>query len=301
MKEEKIHHIHFAFFGSSRMSVLVLNQLERFGFIPACIVTTPDKPRGRSLNIKANEVKQWGLDRDIKVYDPALFTDEVIAQLKSEGCEIFIVASYGKIIPEKIYDMPEHKTLNIHPSLLPLYRGATPMQSAILNDDKDIGVTIMRVTKGMDEGPIVAQNKVDFKQFPKEEWPTYEDFEEVMAYEGAKLLADILRGWISDELKEKEQDHSQATYTRKIKKEDARINLADDAYVNFRKIQAYQGSPVAFFIHSYKGKDMRVKIIKASYEKDASGTGKLIIEKVIPESGKEMDFDSFVRGHGNPL
>ncbi|MDQ2933359.1 MAG: methionyl-tRNA formyltransferase, partial [bacterium] len=134
-------HIRFAFFGSSRFSILVLNDFERAGYIPVCVVTTPDKPQGRKLVITPNVVKTWAVERNIAVYDPAKLDEEFIEKLKKEVCDVFIVASYGKIIPALIIDLPRRKTLNIHPSLLPKYRGASPLQSAILDDAKATGVT----------------------------------------------------------------------------------------------------------------------------------------------------------------
>jgi methionyl-tRNA formyltransferase len=269
--------IKFVFFGSSRLSVIVLDELEKLGLLPVLVVTTPDKPQGRKLQVMPNVVKQWALSKNIPVIDS-------LSLLKAgpQAADVFIVASYGRIIPKEIINMPARKTLNIHPSLLPKYRGPSPLPSAMLDDTKDTGISIMRLDEEMDHGPIVAQKAIHMN-----EWPTYEDFEEMMAREGSQLLASILPDWTAGKISEKEQDHSQATYTKKIIKENGLLDLNADQYLNFRKIQAYHEWPQAYFMH----KDKRVKVTQASFK-----DGKLIIEKVIPEGKKEMSYKDFQSG-----
>lgn len=270
-----------AFFGSSKVSVYVLEELVKAGFIPSVIVTTPDKPQGRGLKLTPNVVKTWATENGVKIND-----DLNIETLRHEDSDVFIVASYGKILPADIVNMPKRKTLNVHPSLLPLYRGAAPLPTMMLDDTKHTGVTIMRMDEKMDHGPIVAAKEIKVAK-----WPTYEEFEEVMAREGGRLLAQILPDWVNGKIEEREQDHSRATFTRKIKKEDALLDLSADPYLNFRKIQAYHEWPQAYFFAGKNGRQIRVKITKASYSK-----GALSIEKVIPESGKEMAYKDFLKG-----
>ncbi len=308
---DKNKKIKFAFFGSSRLSAIVLDELERAGFVPTCIVTTPDKPKGRKLAIAPNIVKDWATRKDIPVYDPPKLDHDFIEKLKAEHCDLFVVASYGKIIPQAVIDLPAHKILNIHPSLLPKYRGPSPLPSAMLDDEKKTGVTIIRLDAEMDHGPIVAHEEVVV-----DAWPTYEDFEEMMARRGARLLARILPDWVGGKIKEVEQDHSKATYTKKIVKEDGLIDVVDlasntpreRAYAAFRKIQAFHAWPQVYFFVERGGradrqtgneqsKKVRVKITGASFdEKAAPGHSGLIIEKVIPEGKKEMSYQDFLRG-----
>ena len=287
-----IDKVKFAFFGSSRLSVIVLDELAALHLKPSLIVTAPDKPQGRKLVMTENVVKQWAVRSGIKVYDPAKLDEKFIEKLKAEntvtGFDVFVVASYGKIIPEAIIEMPARKTLNIHPSLLPRYRGASPLPTAMLDDSKETGVTIIKLDKEMDHGPIVAQKSVTVS-----EWPAYEDFEEMMAREGARLLALSLPEYVAGNITLHEQNHSMATYTKKIVKEDALLDLKADPYMNFRKIQAYHEWPQAFFVINRNGKDLRVKITAASFS-----DGKLTIEKVIPEAGREMSFKDFESGYG---
>lgn len=299
--------IPFTYFGSSQFSVDVLDTLEARGYIPSRIVTTPDKPVGRKLILTPNVVKVWAHKRNTPVIDPAKLDAEAIPSITGD---IFVVASYGKIIPQAVLDIPKLKTLNVHPSLLPQYRGATPLQTAMLDDMKQTGVTIMRIDAQMDHGPIVTQRPIDITTLtPDGEWPEYEVFEKLMAIEGGKLLADVLEPWIAGTIKEVEQDHTKATFTKKIAKEDGEVpeetirNLsslpADKQYALFRMIQAYHAWPSVYFFMTKTGSDpsgksseskkIRVKITKASYKNNT-----LVIERVIPEGKNEVPFSSIM-------
>ncbi|MEI6396826.1 MAG: methionyl-tRNA formyltransferase [Candidatus Taylorbacteria bacterium] len=283
----------FIFFGSSRFSVIVLDELERAGFSPTAVVTTPDKPQGRKMILTPTPVKTWALAKKIPILDPA--------KLDDYKADLFIVASYGKIISQAVLDLPKHKTLNIHPSLLPKYRGASPLQSAMLDDTKETGVTIMQVDAQMDHGPIVAQEKVRIGEAGLEksdltEWPTYEIFEELMAKKGAQLLARVMPDWVAGKIQAMPQNHAAATFTKKIKKEDGLIDLSMQ-YNAFRKIQAFHDWPQAYFFIEHGGKNLRIKITKASWQDAiADAPAKLVIEKVIPEGSREMPYEDFLRG-----
>lgn len=287
------------YFGSSNFSVYVLDELKKLGVIPSLIITTPDKPQGRKLVLQPNVVKTWAIQNNVSFFDQGKLDHDFIEKLNNEsekmGVSTFVVASYGKIIPQEVLDIPIKGTLNIHPSLLPRYRGASPLPTAILDDTKNTGITIMKLDALMDHGPIVAQEHINIV-----EWPTYEKFEEMMARAGAKLLAETLPKWISGDIKAIEQDHATATYTKKIQKEDALIDAeilnidnvsSVDQYTIFRKIQAYHEWPQAYFFADRKGQEIRVKITAADYT-----NGRLLVQKVIPEGGKEMSYDDFKRG-----
>ena len=287
-----IHNVNFAFFGSSNFSVSTLDVFFDLGLIPKFIVTTSDKPQGRKMILTSNVVKKWAIDHNIPVYDPEKLDTGFIEKLinlqnSNSRCDVYVVASYGKIIPENIIDIPNRKTLNIHPSLLPKYRGPSPLPSQILDDEKNTGVTIMHLDNEMDHGPIVAQKNIIIPN-----WPIYEEFEKQMAIAGAKLLAEILEGWINGKITETAQNHSKATYTKKIVKSDGLLDFNSDAYANFRRIQAYHEWPQAYFFIKHNNRDIRVKITEAKFL-----NGKLEIQKVIPEGGKEMLYEDFRRGY----
>ena len=275
-----------AFFGSSNFSVIVLEKLKQAGILPSLIITTEDKPKGRKLIITPPETKVWAEKNNVEVFQPSKLREESVAQkLKEIDWDIFVVASYGKIIPAGILEIPKHKTLNIHPSLLPRLRGASPIQTAIL-EENETGVTIIMLDEQMDHGPILAQKKIEIENWP----PKENDLEKVLAEEGAELLTKVLPKWISGEIKEIPQDETKATFTKKVEKNDGLIDINGDPILNYKKIQAYSGWPNAFFFTEKAGKNTRV-IIKSAELKD----GKLLIKKVVPEGKKEMDYEAFLR------
>ena len=275
--------IKIGFFGTPEYAVTTLDKLYNANFHIAFVVTNEDKPRGRNMLITPTHVKQWTMDHNIEILQNKNLKDPVFEEiLRKYSCDVFIVIGYGKIIPESILNIPRAKSLNIHGSLLPRFRGPSPIEGAILSDDRNTGVSIIRMDKDMDHGPIVAQKKVLV-----DEWPPYaEELREKIVIEGSDLLVSILPDWINDKIKEKEQDHDKASYTKIIKKEDGQIDLEHDAYKNFLKIKAYGGWPSVFFFKHGK----RIKITEATYEDN-----KLIIKKVIPEGKKEMDYRDWLR------
>ncbi len=282
-----------AFFGTSNFSVLILEELKKENIIPLLIITVPDKPKGRKLIITPSETKIWAEKNKIEFIQPEKLDSFVEKKLIDEGYDLFIIASYGKIIPKTILDLPKFNTLNVHPSLLPKLRGASPIKSAILEDEKNTGVTIMLVDKEMDHGPIVASKNVEIKSWP----PKSLELEKNLAKEGGKLLAKTIPCWINNEIKPKEQEHELATYSKKIKKEDALMNFDDDPYLNYRKIQAFDDNPRAYFFIEKAdskiraSKKIRVIITDAKFE-----SGELKILRVIPEGKKEISYDEFQKG-----
>lgn len=288
--------INFVFFGTSEFSVDVLNQLKIADFLPDLIVTTPDSLQGRGMKLTPCAVKVWAEENKIKNIQPERLSGDFAAQLKSYKNEsgenlnwdVFIVVSYGKIIPQEILDIPARGVLNVHPSLLPLHRGPSPIETAILNDELKTGVTIMLIDEKVDHGPIVAQEVVEFS-----EWENKKVVSEKLAEVGGKILAKILPPYISGEITPTPQNHDLATFTKKIEKSDAEIFLSDSDSnsdrKNFLKIMAYTPQPGAFFFTEKDGKKIRVKITDAKYE-----NGALEILRVIPEGKKEQDFKGFL-------
>jgi methionyl-tRNA formyltransferase len=278
--------LNMVFFGTPQISVFVLEELEKKGIIPSLVVTTPDKPRGRKMKLTPTEVKEWAQVRDIPVMQTEKITPEFIIELNEsapkEGWDVFVVAAYGKLLPEKLLEIPKFEVLNVHPSLLPRLRGASPIRGAILADEKEVGVSIMLIDKEMDHGPILAQEKVELREWP----PHGSELDETLARKGGEMLGDVLPKWIKGEITPQEQDHGKATFTKKIIKEDGLVDLNDDSYQNLLKIRALEGWPGTYFFIDEK----RVKIIDAELE-----NGELKITRVIPEGKKEMDYDVFLK------
>lgn len=281
--------INFAFFGTGNISIIVLEELRRRGFLPKLVVTTPDKPQGRRLILTPTPTKVWAQKENVPFIElttlKKLEAEQKLKKYSKDGYDLFIVASYGKIIPKNILDIPKYKTLNVHPSLLPKLRGASPIKSAIL-EENETGVTIIQLDEEVDHGPIVAQEKVTIA-----DWPPYdEDLEKILGQAGGEILGDIIPDWISGKIKAVEQRHVDATYCKKIEKSDGEINLEDKPEINLRKIRAYHVWPGAYFFKN----DKRVIVKKASIKND-----KLVIERVVPEGKKEMSYDDFLRGLKN--
>lgn len=285
--------INYIFFGTSEFSVDVLNELKEANILPNLIITTPDSPQGRGLKLTPCPVKIWANENGIKNFQPERLTGDFFTQLdsyKNESGEnlewdVFVVVSYGKIIPKELIDLPKKGILNVHPSILPKYRGPSPVETSILNDELKTGVTIMLIDEKVDHGPIVAQEIVEFK-----EWEHKDIVSTKLASIGGKILAKILPPYISGEITPVEQNHSEATFTKKIEKADAEIFLDDDPRKNFLKIMAYTPHPGAFFFTEKHGKRIRVKIADAKYENDT-----LHILRVIPEGKKEIDYSLFIQ------
>lgn len=281
--------IKFAFFGTDEFSVKVLETLKERSYFPALIITVPDQPKGRKLILTPPPAKIWAVQNNIPVVQPFSLKDlDSNSSLIIRNSSFSLVASYGKIIPQTILDLPKIGTLNIHPSLLPKYRGATPLESAILAGDDKTGVTIIVLDALMDHGPILAQKEISLINWD----PFYEELRDKLAEEGANLLADYLPSWLAGQIKPGDQNHSSATTTKKIAKEDGLINFNDQPEINFRKIRAFTPWPGAYFFIKRDDHDFRVVIKQAHLE-----NGELVIDRVTPEGKPEMDWVAFKKGY----
>lgn len=279
----------FAFFGTPKFSVYVLDALERQGMLPAVVITAPDRPQGRGLVLTPSPAKQWAMERGIDVLTPETLKDEdFVAELENTEWDVFVVAAYAKLIPKNLLDMPKRGCLNVHPSLLPKFRGPSPALSAILADERATGVTIMQMAEKMDAGPIIAQARIELEE---EAWPPKgSEFETLLATEGGNLLAETIPHWISGQIDAEPQDESQATFTRKFTDADSLIDIHGDAHQQLLKIRAFDKNPRAHYVQDGK----RVLITEAEIV-----DGELQILKVIPEGKKEMSYLDFSRTLSN--
>ena len=308
-QEAKPNHSPLFFFGSSMMSVKVLNAMRSFGLTVDRIITVPDKPQGRKLVLTPNPTKVWAIDHNIPYFEFAKLDDEAFEKLHSltdaEKPKLFIVASYGKIIPERFLNIPKFGMLNIHPSKLPELRGAAPLQFTILEDRHKTAVTIIKVDKEMDHGPIFAQKDIDIAEIAN--WPvTYSELELITANIGAELIAKNLDAYMKGDLKLVEQNHELATFTKKIEKEDGLINpwltKPEEQRKNILKIRAYEQWPGTHFfvdkIINGEPKKIRVIVREAAWKENAEAGQQLKITRVVPEGGNEMSWDSFLQSIG---
>jgi len=276
----------FAFFGTPRFAVDVLNALECAGLLPAVIITAPDKPRGRGLELQPSPAKVWATERGIEVLTPTtLKSGEITEALINTDWDVFVVAAYARLIPKNILDIPRKGCLNVHPSLLPKFRGPSPALSAILADEKVTGVSVMLMNEKMDEGAIVAQARVELEN---DAWPPRGSFfEELLATEGGNLLAEAMPAWIAGEINAEPQDESKASFSRKFSDADALLN-PEGGYADLLKIRAFDKGPRAYFVDANR---KRVIVTDAKMNDE-----KLEILKVIPEGKKEMPYADYKRG-----
>lgn len=286
-QNSKNKEIKFAFFGTSRFAVYVLDNLKDNGYKPSLIITTEDKPKGRKLLLSPSEVKVWAEKEGITFIQPkSLRAKEVPEEIKTHGdFDVFIVASYGKIIPKEVLKIPKFGTLNVHPSLLPKLRGPSPIQTSII-EENETGVTIIKLDEEVDHGPILSQEKLNITL------PIYEEnLEKITGEIGGEMLSKILPSWINGEIKEVEQNHDLATFTKKIDKKDAELDLTQNAELNLRKIMAYSTSPGSYYFDDVNGVKKRILVKKAHLE-----DGKLVLDRIIPEGKKEMNYEDYLRG-----
>ncbi|MFC1595175.1 methionyl-tRNA formyltransferase [Patescibacteria group bacterium] len=276
------------FFGTPEFAVPTLKALINNGYKPIAVVTAPDKPVGRKQIITPPPVKILAEKHSIKI----------IQNGEIPRADLGIIAAYGKIIPKSIIDSFPKGIINIHPSLLPKHRGASPIQTAILNNDSETGVTLMLTDEKMDHGPILAQSKIQVTNDKM-----FTELHNELAKLGAELLIETLPKWLNKEIKPIEQNHSKATYTKILKKEDGKIDKNKSCDAILRQIKAYEKWPTSWTIFKTKNKDIRIKILKAKKggEKNDELTivvkdGFLIIEELQPEGKKPMTARDFLNG-----
>ena len=236
---------------------------------PEMVLTQPDRRSGRGQKFKISPIKKYAISEDILVRQPEHLNDVgFISELNNIKPDVIIVAAYGLILPKDILSIPRYGCINIHASLLPRWRGASPIQSAILAGDEDTGISLMSVEEGLDSGPIFCSESITIG-----ESETYGELHDRLAILGAKLLKGNLGKILSGNLHSEPQDSNKVTYARKIKKIKTRINWdSSNASIN-RQIRAYNPYPTAFF--QFKGE--KIKCWKAKIGCNNGGpAGKVI-------------------------
>ncbi|MAZ56662.1 hypothetical protein CL653_02635 [bacterium] len=271
-----------AYFGGDPLGAPVLERLVKTPFQPSLVVCNPDRPSGRGQKLAPPATKVVAQSHGLEVAQPETLGASFFQQ--SEW-DLFIVVAYNKILPEWLIELPKHKTINLHPSLLPKYRGANPIRTAILEDDKELGVSIMLLDEKMDHGPILTQAKAEI-----ENWPIKGgQLDQILTDLGADLLLQTLPQWLTSNLKPQEQNHPDASYTKKVSKQDGELKLdpynmpvGENAKQMYLKILAYDGWPGTFFFHDGR----RYKVLEAHLDE----TGKLHIDSIVPEGKTDTPF-----------
>lgn len=295
--------VNVLYMGSSDFSVPALNALNNEYRVRA-VVTQPDKPVGRGKKLDSPIVKNVAEKLGIQILQPnKLVREDLIDILKINQIELIVVAAYGKLLPGWLLEFPKFGAINVHASLLPKYRGASPIQSAILNGDPITGITIMKIDEGLDTGDILNQKSLEVGQHD-----TAGTLSEKLANIGAQLLIDTIGDLIAGKVVPKKQKPEKATITRLIKKEDGELDLNYPAEELERKIRAFNPWPICFV----KWGSDNLRIFEADitneklnpFERGVSkkfpiigtATNALILKTVQPAGKNKMDGKSFLNG-----
>jgi len=304
----------FIFFGSSKFAEIILSKLLEFDMKPILVVTTPAKEKGRKKILSPTPVYSLAEQNNISILTPKNLKDEKFLLIfKNYNPDLVILTAYGKIIPSELLSIPKKGVLNLHPSLLPKWRGATPIQSAILTGDKETGVSLFLMDEQVDHGSIIQRTKYEI-QNPS---ITYPELSQKLAEIGADLIIKIVPKWIKGEIDSISQDHSLASYCHKILPEDEKIDWNKSNVEIDRKIRAFNPNP-GTFTKATKENGTIIKIIKgyslndlAMHQKKAlgqvfefenklavkCGIGIYIIEELKPAGKNTMTSESFLRGN----
>ena len=295
--------------GTPDFALFSLKALYESGEEIAAVITQPDKPTGRGYVLTPPPVKRWALEKSIPVYQPKTLRDEAFADLLSEiDPELIIVVAFGKILPENVLNYPKYGCINVHGSLLPEYRGAAPMQRAIIDGKKTTGITTMYMAAGLDTGDMLL--KAETEILPND---NFEDIHDKLGVLGAETLLRTVNKIKSGTLAAEKQDDSLATYAAKIEKSDCLINFSKDANTVHNLIRGLSPIPLSF-THTPDGK--LLKVVRAEVEDAESentelpgtvtsvdgritvacGKGKINLLTVVPEGKSRMSGADFIRG-----
>ncbi len=299
--------LNLVFCGTPRFAVPTLEKLVEAGFNMRLVVTRPDKPRGRGMELAPSPVKQRALELGLTVTQPEKIknNEEVCAQLTVLQPDAIIVVGYGRIIPQWMIDLPPLGNINLHASLLPKYRGAAPVQWAIARGEAVTGVTTMRIDGGLDTGDILLQKEVAIA--PQD---TTETLVPRLAAIGADLMVGTLHGLKAGTIQPRPQDNTEATLAPILKKEDGRIEFHLTAQEICNRVRGFQPWPGTFT--SFRGKNLHVWAATPVQRTLAEGevivdTGRFIVGcgagtalallEVQPEGKKRMAVRDFVHGY----
>lgn len=299
------------FMGTPDFSVVTLKALIFSEYEVVAVFTQPDKFAGRGKVLKSPPVKQVASNYGISVFQPKSLRDKAeVERLADLNPDVIVVVAFGQILPQQVLDIPEYGCVNIHPSLLPKYRGASPVASAILAGEKVTGVSIMLLDSGMDTGPVLAQKKLLIDTSD-----TTESLEFKLAEVGARLLMEVLPKWFEHELQPERQNNRDAIYTKQISKKDGELNWKLPAIELERKIRAFYPWPGCYT--RWNGKVL--KVLEATVMPDVersypgtvvplpsdyeiplgvgTGDGVLGLRRVQLEGKKANYIVEFLRGH----
>jgi methionyl-tRNA formyltransferase len=292
------------FMGSPEFSLPILRQLAE-NYPVAGVVTQPDRPAGRGRALTPPPIKFLAGELGLPVIQPSRLKEPAaMAQLEAWQPELIVVAAFGQILRPAVLDLPRYGCINVHASLLPRWRGAAPIQAAILEGDEQTGVTIMRMDPGVDTGPLLSQRAI-----PIHPEDTAGSLSQRLAGLGAQLLLETLPGYLSGDRAPQPQDDSQATYAPMLKKEDGQLDFSQPAARLARRVHAFNPWPGAYTI--WQGQILKVHQARALDEPSpgpdrtavhaglpavGTGDGLLVLEEVQPAGKRPMPGKDFLQG-----
>jgi methionyl-tRNA formyltransferase len=303
------------FMGSAELACASLQALHQAEFVDLrAVVTQPDKPKGRDLKLGPTPVGALAETLGLPLHKPRRAREpEFIELIRSLRPELIVVVAYGQILPQTLLDIPRHGCLNVHTSILPKYRGAAPIQWAIVEGEPETGVSLMRMDAGLDTGPVIAEARTPIRD--EDDAQTLHDR---LAGLGAELLLRIIPDYINGRLQPVAQPAEGSTYARKITKEDGRIDWSRPARAIFNQIRGFNPWPGAFTHLSMGGRSRLLKIWRGRVEERgtgqpgeimaaggedlvvACGSGALRILELQPEGSRRMSAREFLSGHPLP-
>ncbi len=298
------------FWGTPDFAVESLKALLKSKHQVLAVVTQPDKPKGRGKRLTPPPVKVLAQEYNIPVFQPEKVKNnkELYEKLKSLNPDIFVVVAYGKILPEEIINLPKFKTINVHASLLPEFRGAAPIHRAILEGKEKTGVCIMEITQELDAGDIYECKEIEI--LDEDDIISLHD---KLAKEGAQLLLQALDKIEKGQINKKPQEHEKATYAKPIKKEEGKIDWSKSAREIFNQVRAFKVWPKAFT--TFRDKEIKILDAKVSDETSTgnngeivdiikgegfvvqTGKGRLLIKKLQFPNSKPISADEAIRGY----
>ena len=303
------------FMGTPELAAISLAGLLREPvFQIVAVVTQPDRPKGRELRLQPSPVKLLAVEHNIPVLQPEKARDpNFISQLATMQPELIAVAAYGQILPKQILELPRLGCVNVHTSLLPKYRGAAPIQAALLNGDAETGVTIMKMDVGLDTGDILTQRTT-----PIAATDNAATLHDRLATLGAELLVSTLRDYAAGTIQPRPQPHDFATQVPKIRKEEGRIDWTQPATAIWNRVRAFTPWPGAFTFLRLGGKETLLKLWQAEVTSTSGATGEILaadksgiivgcgsgslrITSLQREGGRRLSAGEFLAGHSLPL
>lgn len=292
----------------------ILDALIKNGYNIVAVFTRPDAPKGRKQELAKSPVKELAEANKIPVYQPQTLDEKTVEGIEELKPDIIVAAAYGKILPRKILNIPGFGCLNIHISLLPKFRGPSPIQNALLAGEKETGATIFLMNEGIDTGDILSREKIKISADD-----TAESLSQKLSRLGAELLLKTLPLWVERKINPQKQDDSQTSLCQLIEREDGHIIWEEESKNIYNKFRAFYPWPGIFSFWENNGTLERIKFIKISLEREDSPTarrageifqagdkiavqalkGVIIIEEIQPEGKKPMAAKDFIIGHPN--